>query len=32
MLMKSNKICEKYTYSAVRLVFYIKLFAKNLFN
>lgn len=32
MLTKSNKICEKYTLSTIKLVFYIKLFAKNLFN
>lgn len=32
MLTKSNKKYEEYTLSAVRLVFYIKLFAKNLFN
>lgn len=30
--MKSNKICEKYTLSTIKLVFCIKLFAKNLFN
>lgn len=30
--MKSNEICEKYTQSTIKLVFYIKLFAKNLFN
>lgn len=30
--MKSNRICEKYTKSAIKLIFCIKLFAKKLFN
>ena len=32
MLTKSNIIYEKYTKSTMNLVFYVNLFAKNLFN